>query len=154
MRLLQLGICAIAAALSLASQSLAQQSQAAPAAAVRPAPPARPVSPEIHADRSVTFRLLAPKAADKSADSVAFAQVSAVIGQRCVTCHAVQPTFAGFSQPPKGVVLESADQIGMHAAKLAETTASRYMPIGNLTQMTDAERALIASWYAQGATVK
>ena len=64
MRLLQLGICAIAAALSLASQSLAQQSQAAPAAAVRPAPPARPVSPEIHADRSVTFRLLAPKAAE------------------------------------------------------------------------------------------
>jgi uncharacterized membrane protein len=25
------------------------------------------------------------------------------------------------------------------------------MPIGNLTQMTDAERALVTTWFAQGA---
>jgi uncharacterized membrane protein len=26
---------------------------------------------------------------------------------------------------------------------------TRYMPLGNLTGMTDAERATVASWYAQ-----
>jgi uncharacterized membrane protein len=28
------------------------------------------------------------------------------------------------------------------------------MPIGNLTQMTDEERALIVTWFAQGAAVR
>jgi len=28
------------------------------------------------------------------------------------------------------------------------------MPIGNLTQMTDDERSLIAAWFAQGAATK
>ncbi len=95
--------------------------------------------------------LLAPNATEKSANVVTFAKVKTVIEQRCVTCHAAQPTFAGISQPPKGVMLEATDQIVSHAAKMAETTANRYMPIGNLTQMTDAERALIANWFAQGA---
>jgi len=92
---------------------------------------------------------IAPKSVDKTADSVTMAQVKAVIDQRCITCHAAQPTQPGFNQPPKGVILQSAEQIQSHAAKIAETTSIRYMPIGNLTQMTDAERVLIASWYAQ-----
>jgi uncharacterized membrane protein len=98
--------------------------------------------------------LLAPKAADMTAGVVTFAKVRAVIGQRCTGCHATQPTFTGFSQPPKGVMLETADQIVTQAAKMAEVTASRYMPIGNLTQMTDAERTLIAAWFAQGAKIQ
>ena len=95
--------------------------------------------------------LLAPKAADPSAVQVTFTRVNAVIAERCMSCHATQPTQAGFNQSPKGVILQTPDQIATHSAKIAETVASRYMPIGNLTQMTDAERALIATWYAQGA---
>jgi uncharacterized membrane protein len=45
-------------------------------------------------------------------------------------------------------MLETAEQYRQHAAKIAETVASRYMPIGNLTGMTDAERAAVADWYA------
>jgi uncharacterized membrane protein len=56
----------------------------------------------------------------------------------------------GFAQAPKGVVLETPEQIGQNAAKVAETVANRYMPIGNLTQMTDEERAIVAAWFAQG----
>ena len=97
---------------------------------------------------------LAPKAADKAAGVVTFAKVKAVIDQRCVACHAAQPTHEGFSQPPNGVILEAPDQIATHAAKLAETTSNRYMPIGNLTRMTEAERALIATWFAQGANIQ
>ena len=32
---------------------------------------------------------------------------------------------------------------------IATTVQSKYMPIGNLTGMTDQERAVVATWYAQ-----
>ncbi len=95
--------------------------------------------------------VLAPKPVDKGAEAVPFAKVKAVLDQRCVGCHAQSPTFAGFAQPPRGLLLETADQIAAAAPKVAETVGNSYMPIGNLTQMTDAERALIATWFAQGA---
>jgi uncharacterized membrane protein len=97
---------------------------------------------------------IAPKSAGKGSEAVAFAKVQDVLNQRCVSCHATQPTQAGFAQPPKGVLLDSTEQIAANAPKLAETVANRYMPIGNLTQMTDDERALIAAWFAQGAATK
>jgi uncharacterized membrane protein len=97
---------------------------------------------------------IAPKSAGKGSEAVAFAKVQSVLNQRCVGCHATQPTQAGFAQPPKGILLDSPEQIAANAPKLAETVANRYMPIGNLTQMTDDERALIAAWFAQGATTK
>ncbi|NMF91179.1 urate hydroxylase PuuD [Aromatoleum petrolei] len=95
--------------------------------------------------------LLAPQAVDASGDKVAFAEVRHVVEQRCVTCHADQPTYDGFAQPPKGVVLQSPEQLAQHAAKVAETVASGYMPLGNLTGITAEERTLIRTWYAQGA---
>ncbi len=97
--------------------------------------------------------LLAPKAV-AAAKAVSFAQVKMVLDQRCVKCHAAVPTFEGVAQAPKGVMLESAAQISAHAPKLAETTANRYMPIGNLTGMTDDERGIVAAWFAQGAKVQ
>ncbi len=96
---------------------------------------------------------LAPKAVDAGGDRVTFSALNAVIAERCVTCHAAAPTYEGFAQPPKGVMLESAAQIGQHAAKIAETVASGYMPLANLTHISDAERKLIATWFAQGATL-
>jgi len=101
-----------------------------------------------------TGAVIAPGPADPPTGAVTFANVKAVVERRCVACHAAQPTYEGFSQPPKGVMLETPDQIAIHAAKMAETTSSRYMPIGNLTQMTDGERAVIAAWFAQGASVR
>ncbi len=97
--------------------------------------------------------LMAPRPVDAGGDKVSFAAVRQVLAQRCTACHADTPTQAGFAQPPKGVVLQSAEQVGQHAAKIAETVASGYMPLGNLTGITDAERTLIARWHAQGARV-
>jgi uncharacterized membrane protein len=97
---------------------------------------------------------LTPKAVDPGSGKVAFATVQSVLNQRCVPCHAAQPTQEGFAQPPKGIALETADQIVANAPKLAETVGNLYMPIGNMTQMTDNERALVARWFAQGAPIK
>ncbi len=95
--------------------------------------------------------LMAPEKVDAGGDKVAFAQVKQVMDQRCIACHAAQPTYEGFIQPPKGVLLQTPEEIGQHAAKIAETVASGYMPLGNLTHITDEERRLIATWHAQGA---
>ena len=101
------------------------------------------------------FIVLAPKPSSATAaGSVTFAQVKTVINARCITCHAAQPTFAGTIQPPKGVMLEGTEQIIAHAQKINETVASRYMPIANLTQMTDGEREIIALWFRDGAKVR
>ena len=94
---------------------------------------------------------LAPRPTVAASRAAPFAEVKAVLDARCVACHAATPSRFGFVQPPKGVVLETAEQIGQHAAKIAETVGNRTMPIGNLTQMTDDERALVAAWFAQRA---
>ncbi len=86
--------------------------------------------------------------------SVNDAQMQQVVNARCVACHAQSPTQPGFVSPPLGVILETIEQIEQHAVKIATTVQTRYMPLANLTQMTDEERALIASWYAQTITAQ
>jgi uncharacterized membrane protein len=109
------------------------------------APPARAPAPSA-ATAPAAGATTAPAAvAAASADL----GIEAIMARRCVSCHAAQPTQAGFAQAPKGVMLETAEQRLQHAAKIAETVASRYMPIGNLTGMTDAERAAVADWHAK-----
>jgi uncharacterized membrane protein len=97
---------------------------------------------------------LAPKPVDTSGGKVAYARIQGVVKERCLPCHAAQPTQPGFAQPPKGVVLETPEQVRANAAKIAETVGNKYMPIANLTQMTDDERMLVAAWFAQGAATK
>lgn len=97
---------------------------------------------------------IAPRSADSGGEHIAFAKVQGVLKERCLQCHAAQPTQPGFAQPPKGVVLETPEQVAANAPKVAETVGNKYMPIGNLTQMTDEERALIVTWFAQGAAVR
>jgi len=93
---------------------------------------------------------LSPKAVDSADNSeVSEAQIAQIIELRCVACHARQPTQPGFAAPPLGIVLESPADVQNHAERIAATVQSRYMPIGNLTAMTDQERASVASWFAQ-----
>jgi len=88
-----------------------------------------------------------PVEVDASA-SISDAQIQEVMNARCVSCHALKPTQAGFAQAPLGLLFETQEQVRNNAANIARVVASRYMPIGNLTQMTDAERELVATWYA------
>ena len=87
-----------------------------------------------------------------SSKAEVFASVQQVVQQRCASCHAAKPTQAGFSAPPKGIILESADDITKHAATIyQQTVVSKAMPIANLTKITAEERALLARWYEAGA---
>lgn len=87
--------------------------------------------------------------AETSAAQVSDAQVAEIIGNRCVACHAARPTQPGFLEAPLGIELETPQQIRARADRIAVTVQTRYMPIGNLTGMTDGERATVAAWHAQ-----
>jgi len=84
--------------------------------------------------------------------SISAAQIQQVMNSRCVACHAKSPTQAGFITPPLGLMLETIEQIEINAARISTSVQAKYMPLGNLTGMTDEERALIAGWYAQTLT--
>ena len=94
-----------------------------------------------------------PAAVAASADPAAeFAKVKAIIDQRCISCHSAHPTQPGFATAPAGVLLDTSDQIHQRAAQIQKQVVElKAMPIGNLTNMTDAERAQIAAWLAAGA---
>jgi uncharacterized membrane protein len=95
----------------------------------------------------------APAAVAPSADpAAAFQKVEAIIAQRCVACHSAHPTQPGFATAPQGKVLDTDQQIHQSAEKIYKQAVQlKAMPIGNLTNMTDAERATIAAWYESGA---
>ena len=92
---------------------------------------------------------LSPKAIDAGGETIGMARVGAIIDSRCVACHAARPTQPGFAEAPLGLVMETPQQIVTLAERIATTVQSKYMPIGNLTGMTDEERGIIATWYAQ-----
>jgi uncharacterized membrane protein len=90
-------------------------------------------------------------AGDPAAVAQRFAEVQGIINQRCVTCHAPHPTFAGFPAPPKGVLLDTPEHILANTVAMQTQLATRVMPIGNLTQMTAAERETVLAWLRDGA---
>jgi uncharacterized membrane protein len=94
----------------------------------------------------------AARAANADNGAAPFARVQAIIGQRCLACHSFQPTQPGFATAPAGVMFDSAELIHQNAEKIYKQAVQlKAMPIGNLTNMSDAERAQIAAWYEAGA---
>ena len=94
-----------------------------------------------------------PAASVAAADPAAqFTQVRAIMQQRCLSCHSARPTQPGFAAAPAGIVFDTPDQVHQRAAQIHKQVVElKAMPIGNLTNMTDAERATIAAWFAAGA---
>jgi uncharacterized membrane protein len=86
------------------------------------------------------------EAGAEAAPSVTLAQVQGIMEARCVQCHAAQPSQPGFASAPAGMMMDSEDKTQVLAQQIKQVVASGYMPLGNMTQMTDEERALIAAW--------
>ena len=85
------------------------------------------------------------------AEPVTAAQAEAILDQRCVPCHSHSPTQPGFSAPPNGLVLNSPAQLRAHLPDVRQQLTLRTMPLGNLTGMTEMERARLLQWIGQGA---
>ena len=88
-------------------------------------------------------QIAAAKAA--AAQPAGYAEVRAVLDQRCVMCH-----NADLQQ--KGVRLDTAQDLKAHAQAVYQQAAVlKLMPLNNATQITDAERDLIKRWFDAGA---
>jgi uncharacterized membrane protein len=92
------------------------------------------------------------KGSAATAEQVSFAQAQAIVEQRCAPCHSASPTNESFSTAPKGIRLDTPDEIAAQAEAIErQAVDSTAMPLGNVTGMTDAERDLLGYWIAQGA---
>jgi len=73
------------------------------------------------------------------------AAVRAIVDQRCVLCHNAQVQ-------QKNVALHTDALVRQHAqAVYQQAVVLKLMPLGNATQISDDERAVIKRWYEAGA---
>ena len=76
-----------------------------------------------------------------------FAEVEAGHRSALPRCHADKPLFQGLAEAPKGVKLDTPERIEAQRLPIhQQTVLTRAMPPGNLTGMTDEERALLDRW--------
>ncbi len=87
----------------------------------------------------------ASKAAASGQAAPTFAQVKAVMEQRCLSCHGAQGQM-------KDVRLHSARAITEQAQAIyQQVVVARLMPMNNATGITEDERALVGAWFSAGA---
>ena len=91
---------------------------------------------------------LAPSPKTSGGPVVSNAEAMALVRARCTTCHSATPTHVAFPAAPAGVILDTESQMVAEADRIYQQTVQlKVMPIGNLTQMSDDERAVIDAWY-------
>ena len=90
----------------------------------------------------------AASARAQTARPAGYAEVRAVIEQRCAICH-------GDAVQQKGVALQTPELLQQHARQVyQQTVVLRLMPFNNATQMTEEERGLLKRWFESGAPVR
>jgi uncharacterized membrane protein len=96
----------------------------------------------------VAIYLTSPAAPTTTAGGVSDAQALALTQKHCIMCHAAKPTHESFQEAPKGVMLETADELRKYAPLMVTQLQSKAMPLGNQTGMTDDERARLIQYAA------
>lgn len=97
-----------------------------------------------------TIAIAAPK--PNSASSIApqgpqadIQTIQTIASKHCLQCH-------GAAVQLKNVRLDSPEELKRHALSVyQQVVVQKAMPMSNVTQMTDAERAAVASWFKAGA---
>jgi uncharacterized membrane protein len=81
-----------------------------------------------------------PAPALVGAAPVTLAEVQAIVQQRCALCHNAQVQN-------KGVMLHTPALIEQHRQQIyQQAVVQKTMPLNNATQITEAERAVLARW--------
>ncbi len=76
-----------------------------------------------------------------------YAEVRAIVDQRCVICHNAQVQ-------QKNVALHETALLKQHSQNVyQQTVVLKVMPMNNATQITDAERDVLRRWFEAGAQV-
>jgi len=85
---------------------------------------------------------------------VSYAEARAVVNRRCIECHSVKPSNRAFPIAPRGVELDTAQQMKQYAQRIEVTAAvERTMPLANISGMTEEERSALGRWVETGAKI-
>ncbi|MGL4438530.1 MAG: urate hydroxylase PuuD [Bosea sp. (in: a-proteobacteria)] len=75
------------------------------------------------------------------------AHVTDIITGRCAMCHAPEPGWPGIQIAPKGVLLHTPERIALQRDAIRmQSVMTHAMPPNNLSEMTLAERRVVAEW--------
>ncbi len=89
----------------------------------------------------------APKASGIKPANLPPSAVVAVVSSRCSMCHAAEPAWQGIGIAPKGVRLDTPAGIARYAPEIRiQAVMTHAMPPNNITEMTVAERRVLAQW--------
>jgi uncharacterized membrane protein len=79
---------------------------------------------------------------------IGYKELQPVLAQRCYMCH-------GEAVQMKNVRLDSPESVASHAQAIyQQVVVTKIMPMNNSTNITEAERRVIAQWFEGGASVK
>ena len=85
------------------------------------------------------------------ASAAEFEEVKDIVLARCSMCHASEPLYERVLWPPKGVILETDQQIVSQAkAIIMQSALSHAMPPANVSYMEPEERNQLLAWYQEG----
>jgi uncharacterized membrane protein len=68
-------------------------------------------------------------------------QMLSLVAEHCGNCHAMEPTFPGYTAAPGGIVLDSLGALDTYKARTVSSLKSGYMPLGNMGGLTGEQRA-------------
>jgi uncharacterized membrane protein len=90
---------------------------------------------------------------ETTSEPVPFSRAQTIVNERCVPCHSLHPTRT--SAPPKGIAFDTATELQAQAAAIKRVAVeTKTMPLGNVTEMTQAERDALGAWIEQGAKTR
>ncbi|HUR65628.1 MAG TPA: urate hydroxylase PuuD, partial [Chitinophagaceae bacterium] len=97
----------------------------------------------------------APKPVNTKCKEVSYAEVSAIVQERCISCHSSKPTDNVYTAPPNGVMYDTPNDIVKKKDLIMQrVVVTKTMPLNNKTNMTLEERETIRCWIEQGASLK
>ena len=106
--------------------------------------------PLIGAALAVALLITQPKKLVLFPGEVSDAEALSIVQTRCAACHAAHPTDATIKAAPKGIELETLENLKRYAAQVeVQAVANKAMPLANRTKMTDEERAKLGTWIAR-----
>jgi uncharacterized membrane protein len=95
----------------------------------------------------VAAAALAAASAARAASPMTDAEVVALAHKHCIACHSEMPAHPAFDKAPKGIKLETIEELRRYAKQIVEqAVVGRMMPLGNETDMTDEERDRLGAW--------
>ena len=81
------------------------------------------------------------------------AAIQAILAERCGACHSARPSL--MASAPKGAMFDTPEQVEARAALIyLQVVKLRIMPPGNVTQLSEFERAAIGRWYEESQGIE